>query len=176
MADFATVCDLGPVGMVTLRGDLASPALAAVVADLTGASVPGPGTAHIDDLRGAAWMSPDELLLVLPHAEAAGAVARIGAALAGEHHLVADVSDARSVIAVNGPGAAEVLAKLSPVDLHPDAFPQAMFRRSRLGQVAAAFWREQDRFVVVCFRSVGDYALALLSQSAADGPVGVFIP
>jgi sarcosine oxidase, subunit gamma len=176
MADFATVRDLGLVGMITLRGDLTNAALRGVVAEVVGADVPAPLTAHIDALRGAGWMSPDELLLVLPHGEAATAVTRIGAALAGTHHLAANVSDARTVIAVDGPGAAEVLAKLAPVDLHPDHFPVGQFRRSRLGQVAGAFWRTETGFVVVCFRSVGDYALRLLNQSAADGLVGVFAP
>jgi sarcosine oxidase subunit gamma len=171
---FASVRDMGAVGMVTLRGDLSDARLQAVVTEVTGAAVPGPGRAHVTEMTGAAWMSPDEVLLVVPYARAAEVAARVAQALEGTHHLAVNVSDARSVFAIEGPGAAEVLAKLAPVDLHPATFGTGHFRRSRLGQIAAAFWREEGRFVVVCFRSVGDYTLRLLETSVADGPVGVF--
>jgi len=171
---WVTVRDLGLTGMITLRGDLASASLRAVVADLTGQDVPPPGRAHVHAMRGTAWMSPDEVLLLLPHDQAPAACIRIADALAGQHHLAANVSDARAAIAVEGAGAAEVLAKLAPVDLHPDHFPPGQFRRTRLGQIAAAFWRDDGRIVVFCFRSVAAYAFDLLAQSAKDGPVGAF--
>ena len=50
----------------------------------------------------------------------------------------------------NGVKSRELMAKLTPADLHPDVFGLGMFRRSRLGQVAAAFWLENETdFVVV---------------------------
>ncbi|EYD77037.1 Sarcosine oxidase gamma subunit [Rubellimicrobium mesophilum DSM 19309] len=119
-------------------------------------------------------MSPDELLLFVARDEVGAAVARLSEALAGTHHLVTDVSDLRVCLRLDGPEVREVLAKLTPADLHPDVFGPAMVRRSRLGQVAAAFWLEGEGARVVCFRSVGDYMLALLRQSAVDGAVGFF--
>jgi len=174
MAEAVTVRDLGSLGMITLRGDLADPALRAVTEDVGGQPMPGPGQAHVAALRGLCWMSPDEVMILLPRDQVAAALARVAVALAGTHHLGADVSDARAVFAVEGAGAAEVLAKLAPVDLHTDHFPVGGFRRTRLGQIAGAFWREEERFVVICFRSVADYALNLLTVSARDGPVGHF--
>lgn len=171
---WVTVRDLGLVGMISLRGDLDNAALRAVVEEVTGQQVPPPGQIYVHQMRGAAWMSPDEVLLLVPCAEAQAICARIDAGLAGQHHLAANVSDARAVIAVEGAGAAEVLAKLAPVDLHPDHFAPGQFRRTLMGQIAAAFWRDDARFVVICFRSVAEYAFALLAQSAKDGPVGVF--
>jgi sarcosine oxidase, subunit gamma len=167
-----TIRDLGLRGMISLRGAHDNAALRAVATQLAAVDFPGPGLAHVQDDKGLAWMSPDEILILLPYAEVTEAMVQIAEQLAGHHHLAANVSDARAVIAVEGPGAAEALAKLAPVDLHPDAFPVGQFRRTRLGQIAAAFWREDGRFVVVCFRSVADYAFALLAQSAKDGPVG----
>lgn len=163
-----------PLGMVALRGDLADAALRAAVEELTSAPVPGPLRIEGSTARGAAWMSPDELLLFVPRDEAAAAVVRLGEALAGTHHLAADVSDLRAAIRLEGEGWREVLAKLAPADLHPDAFGPGDFRRTRLGQVAAGIWPEGQGACVVCFRSVGDYTLALLRQSAADGAVGHF--
>ena len=163
-----------PLGMVALRGDLSSDALRSAVTALTGLPVPAPLRVEGTSQRGAAWMSPDELLLFLPREEVAAALASLGQALAGTHHLVLDVSDLRACIAVEGAEAREALAKLSPADLHPEAFGPGAFRRTRLGQVAAGIWLEGQGARVVCFRSVADYALALLRQSAADGAVGHF--
>jgi sarcosine oxidase subunit gamma len=168
-----TVRDAGLMGMVSLRGDHA--ALAAAVGKVTATGLPEVNRVVIAGDRGVVWMSPDELLLLLPHSAAGQAVADLTAALAGLHHLAVDVSDARAVIRLEGAGAREVLGKLAPVDLSPVAFGPGQVRRSRLGQIAAAFWCEaEDRWTVVCFRSVGDYAFKLLAQSAADGAVGFY--
>ena len=68
-----------------------------------------------------------------------------------------------------------MIAKLAPVDLHPDQFAAGDFRRTRLGQVAAAFWmRDDDTLQIICFRSVAGYTFDLLAASAKAGPVGFF--
>lgn len=171
----ASVRDAGPRGMITLRGDLADPDLRAICTEVTGAAFPDRNRVALAGEGGLAWMSPDEVLVMVPRAEAAAAVARIGDRLTGRHHLAVEVSDARAVIMLEGRGVREVLAKVAPVDLHPSAFGPGDFRRTRIGQVAGAFWCEaEDRFFVVCFRSVADYAFALLAQSARDGAVGLF--
>ena len=163
-----------PLGQITLRGDLSDPALRGAVEALTGAPVPDRLRLNGTSGRGAAWMSPDELLLFVPRDEVTAALSRLDTDLAGTHVLAADVSDLRACIALNGEGAREVLAKLSPADLSPSAFGPGDFRRTRLGQIAAGIWLEGQGARVVCFRSVADYALALLRQSAADGAVGYF--
>jgi sarcosine oxidase subunit gamma len=66
------------------------------------------------------------------------------------------------------------MAKLAPVDLHPDSFAVGQMRRSRMGQVAAAFWRTDAGFQIICFRSVAEYMFNQLSIAAKAGPVGVF--
>lgn len=173
MAEAVTISDLGLQGMITLRGDHS--AVAGVCTGLTGAAFPGMGRIETAGEKAVAWMSPDEVLILLPHADVAAALARIGEALQGVHHLAVDVSDARALYAVRGAHAREVMAKLAPVDLHPAQFGPGQMRRSRLGQVAAAFWMPNDgEFRVICFRSVADYVHALLDQSAQDGAVGYF--
>ena len=171
---FCAVSPMPPLGMVTLRGDLPDPRLQAAVTAIAGHPAPAPLRIEGTSESGAAWMSPDELLLFVPRGEGASAAARLSETLAGTHHLALDVSDLRLGIALDGPGAREVLAKLSPADLHPDAFAPGHFRRTRLGQIAGGLWLEGQGARVVTFRSVADYALRLLEQSAADGPVGLF--
>ncbi|MEN8917520.1 MAG: sarcosine oxidase subunit gamma family protein, partial [Octadecabacter sp.] len=90
-------------------------------------------------------------------------------ALAKSHFLAVDVSDARAVFTVSGDGARDVLARLCPVDLHPDSFGLGQVRRTRMAQIAAAFWMHDDGFDVVCFRSVADYAQGVLTRAATTG-------
>lgn len=170
-----SVRDAGLRGMITLRGDLADPKLRKVCEGLTGQKMPQAGLAAVEGDTGLCWMAPDEVLILLPYGDVPGALTKLGEALAGVHHLAVNVSDARALIVVEGAFAREVIAKLAPVDLHPKSFAPGQMRRSRLGQVAAAFWmRDADTFEVICFRSVADYAFRLLAASAKAGPVGAF--
>lgn len=163
-----SIKELGPVGMVTIRGDFASPAFAATVEKICGAPIPG----QRRFAGGLGWMSPDELLWVGGYAGADDLARRLSAELAGEHHLAANVSDARAAFSVAGKGARELIAKGAPVDMSPAAFASGDLRRSHVGQVAAAFWmagEEREGFTLVCFRSYGDYMFKWLSESARDG-------
>jgi sarcosine oxidase subunit gamma len=163
----AEVAEAGLKGMITLRGDLGSAALAAAVKDLVGTDMPGQRETRLNGERGAVWMSPDELLLLVPHGAAEAGVEALSRALGGEHHLATNVSDARVVFTVTGEGAREVLGKLTPADLHPDAFGPGQVRRTRLAQVPAAFWmRDARSFDVVAFRSVAAYVFDILKGAA----------
>lgn len=146
------------VGMITLRGNLGSQRLAESVRDIAGCDVPAVRRIETGEGGAVAWMSPDELLLIVGREQAPQFVAQIADALKGEHHLVADVSDARVVLHIAGPGAGEVLAKGAPVDLAPGVFRPRDLRRTRLGQVPVAFWMvEQEVFNLICFRSVATF-------------------
>lgn len=173
---FCTVEEAGLVGMITLRADLGTQAVANAVKTVTGQAMPGQGEIRAGKKGSVAWMSPDELLLMVDHAAAAESVAALDKALAGEHALAVDVSDARAVFRVSGPGAREVMAKLTPANVAPGAFAPGQFRRTRLAQVAAAFHMpDETSFEIVCFRSVARYVFDLLSVSAREGgEVGVF--
>ena len=168
--------DRGPVGQVTLRGDLGSEALRAVVRAGVGVDVPGPLRAAFDGDRGAVWMSPDELLLFTAYDRAGELAASLGAALAGEHHLAVDVSDARAVITLAGANVAEVLAKGAPVDLGEATFPVGAARRSHIGGVAVGFWRKaENEWEIVCFSSFARHLFDWLVQSSIEGSqIGAF--
>ncbi len=165
----AEVHELGLHGMITLRGDLSDKKLIKAVKAIAGA-MPKPREIVFKGDQGAAWMSPDEVLLICAHSDALSTIRALNKALKGTHFLAANVSDARAVFEVSGAHAREVLAKLAPVDFAQGAFEQGMFRRSRLAQVPAAFWmHDEDRFRIVCFRSVAEYMFDLLSVAAQAG-------
>lgn len=171
---FAKVTETGLRGMITLRGDLASKQMKAAVKAAIGAEMPDTRRVSRGTSGDAAWMSPDELLILCDYATVNDVVATLTDKLAGEHALAVNVSDARALFRIEGQAAREVLAKVAPVDLSTDAFKADDFRRTRIAQVAAAFWLNGDgSFELVCFRSVAQYVFDVLKVSAeAGGEVG----
>lgn len=166
----ASIRDLGPVGMVTIRGDFDAPEFAAAVRDVTGCALPQIRRFNETGDGGLGWMAPDELLLVTDYAAAPQKTFALGATLAGRHHLAVNVSDARAAFRITGPGARELIARGAPVDLTPETFTSGDFRRTRLGQVAAAFWLgADDAFTLICARSLGAYVFDWLKTSARSG-------
>jgi sarcosine oxidase subunit gamma len=166
----ATITEVGPVGMITLRGDLSVSALRKAAIAAGGANLPEPRTINVEGDGGIAWMSPDELLVLCRYDEVPLRLANLQDATAKQHALAVNVSDARAVFEVAGPHAREVMAKLAPVDLDPATFTPGMFRRTRLAQVPAAFWmRDDETFQIVCFRSVAQYVFDLLKVAAQPG-------
>ncbi len=181
VAEEGLVCrieEIGPIGMITLRGDFGSVNFKNA-ATLTG-GVDFPETrkiARVGD-RGLAWMSPDELLLFCPREEVGKALATIRETLKDEHYQAVDVSDARAVLRLTGPAAREVLAKGAPVDLARSAFGEGDFRRTRLGQVAVGFGQvfgDPETFEIICFRSVAGFVFAWLETAAREGSAPGFL-
>jgi sarcosine oxidase subunit gamma len=155
---------------VALKGDLASPELLAAVRELAAVDLPGTWRAAFSGDRGAVWMAPDELLLLLPYAEALEAVQRLEAALRGRHHLALDVSDMRTILRLTGPLAGEVLAKGVPCDVRDRAFPPGSARRTTTAGLAVALWRiEQEVWEIAAFRSHAHHLLAFLEDGARPG-------
>jgi sarcosine oxidase subunit gamma len=163
---FASIREIGPLGMITLRAKGVK-ALDKAVKSVTGTKLPAQRRIEVNGDRACGWMSPDEYLLIVPYAEVAGALASLAKSLAGEHHLAVDVSDARAVFRVEGDRARDVLRKLSPVDF--EALAPGELRRTRAAQVAAALWEQDGGFTLVCFRSVAGYVMGLLTHSAQSG-------
>jgi len=168
---FAKVREIGPWGMITLRAKPATRGLDKAVKAAVGTGLPavrrmewsGPADAG----RGCGWMSPDEYLLILPYAEVSTAMAALEKALKDQHFLAADVSDARAIFRIEGEKAGQVLAKLCPADL--DRMEPGELRRTRVAQVAGAFWAGDGGYTLVSFRSVAGYVMGLLSHSAMAG-------
>lgn len=164
---FASIREIGPLGMITLRARPDIPGLADAVQAAVGLEMPGQRRIVRAGDKAAGWMAPDEWLLILPYGQVAGALATLGGMLGSAHHLAVDVSDARAVFRIEGPKAAEVLMKLTPADL--SALAPGELRRSRAAQVACAFWADEAGFTLVSFRSVAGYVMGLLTHSAQPG-------
>lgn len=170
MLPLASVTEVAGLGMILIRADLGR--AGGAIAEAAGLAIPGATRFAADGARWLGWMSPDELLLVLPGPETAEALAALRDALSTEHALVQDVSAMRCVFDLAGPQAAQALAKLCPVDF--DSLPPDAVRRTRAAQVACALWRQggarrDGGWRVIAFRSVRDYLRGVLEGAAAAG-------
>jgi sarcosine oxidase subunit gamma len=163
----AAVHEAGLRGMITVRGELGAATLKRAVKKVTGFEVPPKGGIFVENDQGVAWVSPDELLVLVPYELAQAHAATLSDALQIMHHLAVNISDSRALFTLAGAGAREVLAKLCPADLAPQKFTGGQFRRTRLAQVAAAIWISgEDQISIICFRSVAQYVFELLRQAA----------
>lgn len=170
LGGIADVAEVGQRGMITLRGDFSNSKFKSALKKGLGCAIPEQRQVVTGKSGQVAWMSPDELLIMVSYPEAARIVAELQSALAGVHSLVVNVSDARAVFSVSGVEARDVMAKLAPVDFAKDAFQVGEFRRSRMAQVPAAMWLAgPDTFEIICFRSVAQYMFDLLSVAAQLG-------
>ena len=166
----AEITEVGPQGMITLRGDLASIEVKNAATGVAAVDFPDQLGANCVGERGICWMSPDELLILCPYEAASGTAEMMRNALGKAHSMVADVSDARALIRVEGNDVRHVLAKLTPANVQPEAFAPGDFRRSRLAQVAGAFWMVDDEtFDVICFRSVARYVFDIVKDASRIG-------
>lgn len=161
----ARITQADDLGMIQIRADLDRAGDA--IAGAAGLAIPGQGRTTSDGTRLLGWMSPDELLLVLPRADVAATLAALTDALSTEHALVLDVSDMRAVFRIRGPKAVQVLMKLCPTDLA--GMPDDALRRTRAAQAACGIWRDGDGYVLMGFRSVADYLRGLLEGAAVPG-------
>ncbi|NOX39652.1 MAG: sarcosine oxidase subunit gamma [Alphaproteobacteria bacterium] len=171
-----TITEAGLRGMITLRGDLSDEKLAAAVKSVVGLALPETRAIKEGKQGAVAWMSPDELLLLCEYQHADALVAKLDAALAGAHFLAINVSDARAMFTLSGAGVREVIAKGAPVDLSRRSFKLGEIRRSRIGQIAAAFWlSDEETLSVICFRSVGAHLFDWLKNAAEHGSLPRFL-
>ena len=165
-----TVTALPPRGMITLRGDLSTTVLQNAATDVAGVAFPEINVCNCEDEAGIAWMSPDEVMVMMPFADRVRNLERLRKTLSKTHHILADVSDARMLFRIEGasPDVRRVMAKLTPVDLRDGYFGLGSMRRTHVGQVAAGFWmRDATCIELMCFRSVADYMWDLLRNAAA---------
>lgn len=126
------------VGKINLRGRVADPLFRASVRDIAGIEPPDrPNRVTTEGARRLIWLGPDEWLLTLPEAEEQRLAADLQARLMGQHAAVTVVGDMRTLIALGGPAAHAVLAKLCPLDLHPRVFGVDDCAQSLVGRVAA---------------------------------------
>ena len=103
------VCEMGLQGMITLRADLSNKTVKAAVKALTQVVVPKPRRVAMKNGAGVAWMSPDELLIMLPYTKAPEAAAALTKALSGTGLMTKASPTTGSTFSVGSSGMAGLL-------------------------------------------------------------------
>lgn len=85
----------------------------------------------------------------------------------GGHAGLTDISDGWTVLHLEGRGVAEVLARLSPLDLVPHSFGTGAAARSLLGHMPALFLRVAGGIEVLVMRSMTGTAIEEIGHAMA---------
>lgn len=127
---------------------------AQAVARALGQPLPGPGETTTGPAGEMVWTGRGQAMLLGP---APGPVA--GAA-------VTDQSDAWAVLVLSGPGAADVLARLVPVDLREASFAVGATARTLVGHMPASLTRTgAEAWRIMVFRAMAHTAVHELSEA-----------
>ena len=90
------------------------------------------------------WLGPNEWLVTGPADDGAARAGALGAALAGTHHAVTDVSAMYATLALAGANARTVLMKGCRLDLHPRAFAPGACAQTALARAQVILHRTGD--------------------------------
>jgi sarcosine oxidase, subunit gamma len=156
---------------INLRGDGSDASFLQAAEKAVGFALPvAPNTTNTDGELTALWLGPSEWLLVAPPAREAGIMGRLRAGLVGLHAAVTDVSEARTIILVAGPRARDLLAKGTPLDLHPRVFGTGQCAQTALAKANVILRQIDDRptFEVYILKSFSDYLFTWLERAAAE--------
>ncbi len=122
-----------------------------------GVDFPDPGRISTSGTTRCLWAGRDQAFLVGPAPDSA--------ALA-DHAALTDQSDAWAVMRLDGPGARDVLARLTPLDLRAQVFEPGHTARTLLGQMNAVLSRDAaNGYEIMVFRSMTATALHELTEA-----------
>ena len=144
-ADGVTLAERPARARLNLRLDPEDAEALAAAGAVLGAALPRtPNTAATAEDWTLLPLGPDEWLLTGPAAEGAALEERLGAALAGSHHAVCDVSAMYATLALAGANARAVLMKGCRLDLHPRAFAPDGCMQTALARAQAILHHTDD--------------------------------
>ena len=147
------LAEIPRVEMWNLRGNGADADFTAAVLQHTGLHLPLQANgASIDPQRQLLWMGPDEWLLKVGDGHGDAIATALRAAFQGRHSAVIDVGHGNTPFSVKGPGAADLLSRGCPLDLHERGFPTGSLAQSHVAKANAT---------VLCLQAGTSYELTV---------------
>jgi sarcosine oxidase subunit gamma len=146
------------------RGARDAAELALVVA------LPEAGRSVIGPAGNVLWLGPDEFLIVTEPEREIAVAASLLSALRGRRAAVIDISDSRTIIALSGVHARDVLAKGCGIDLHPRSFAPGQCTQTSLAKARVALYQLDDAptYHILVERSHAEYLWLWLADAAAE--------
>lgn len=160
-------------GMIDLRGLPDDKAFLQAANKALGFDLPQtPRTSVSKGDLGCLWMSVDQWLITCPRKQAIELHAKLVEALGETHSLAVNVSDARSIIRLEGDTVRETLMKGSSIDFIQPEYKAGVVRRMSFGEVAAMVHivsEDPDVFDLMVFRSYAHHAWDWICATAGKG-------
>lgn len=163
------------VGKIVLRGDPTDRAFLAATGRALDIVLPTEAcTSAAKESTSALWIGPDEWLITCPRERVLELIAVLREALEGLYAAVVDVSDGRAMFRVGGPSARALLAKGTPLDLHPRVFKMGGCAGTGLAKAAVLIHLVGDdpqtgpAFDVYVGRSFAHYLFAWLEDAGLE--------
>ena len=166
---------------INLRGKAADPTFMARVLSAIGLNLPVvANTTTSDGGITALWLGPDEWLITARPGREAEIAGKLQDALTGLFAAVTDVSEARTVIAVSGPRARDLMAKATSLDLHPRVFRAGLCAQTGFARTNMILVQTQDDgapggpgYEIFIAASFADYVWEWLEAAGADGGIAI---
>jgi sarcosine oxidase subunit gamma len=167
--------DVSHLGKLELQAGAA--ALAEIAAGCGAVLEPGAAAP-----AGDAWWCPvtrTRALVICPAAETAALRTRLAAAAeaAPAHAGVVDVTTGFAALAISGPAARELLARVCALDLRPQRMPVGAFRPGSVARTPGMVLRvAEDRYLALVGAALGEYLWTVVADAAAPlggRPLGV---
>jgi sarcosine oxidase subunit gamma len=116
------------------------------------------------------WLGPDEFLVVTEPEREITVLASLLGALRGRRAAVIDISDSRTIIALSGVHARDVLAKGCGIDLHPRSLALGHCAQSFLAKARIALYQLDDAptYHILVERSLAEYLWLWLADAAEE--------
>lgn len=173
--------EIGGRGMIDLRGLTSDKAFLKAAKSVLGVDLPlePRSSASSGDIT-VLWLSVDQWLVTLPRSRTAELLSALGEAVSGLFAAVTDMSDARTIIRLEGDGARQTLMKASSVDLTVAGIDAGFVRRILFAEIAALVHivsTGPDVVDLYVFRSYGEFAWEWLTRTATQASaVPLFAP
>lgn len=155
-------------GFINLRGNPQDPAFLSAVEKVLGLALPlKANTVAVSDQCTLFWMGPDEWLYKGVYSTVPHTVEQLKTALSGQHVAVVDVSSGYTTVVMNGAGAAGLIARGCPFDLHTSSFPVGACAQTHIAKSAALIRPlEAGSFEVIVRRSFARYLVDWLCAAS----------
>lgn len=158
------------IDMLNLRGHAADPAFASAVQQATGLALPVRANTYSSNAeRQLFWLGPDEWLLKLRDGQGLAVDAALRSALAGQHFATVQVGSGNTTLVLEGPAAADLLARGCPLDLHPRACPSGTLAQTHVAKanVILLCTDAGQRFEITVRRSFASYLFDWLCEAGS---------
>ncbi|WP_435103086.1 sarcosine oxidase subunit gamma [Arhodomonas sp. AD133] len=156
-ADSTRIAPWQPGGMLNLRGPAQQSGFTDAVAQIAGTPLAVvPNTFTRTGPLTLLWLGPDEWLLVADPDNAAPREA-LAEALHGQRAAITAADCSYAGIELTGPDATALLARGTPVDLHPSRFAPGSCAQTRLAKATVILWRTDEALRMLVRRSMAGY-------------------